>query len=225
MSRNKVQRGRDFSVTIGEARQDLYLRRPNQRELFDIDIAYRTAMTRLIESGVMTSHKAGKLYEGTGEWTKLDENDLKNATVMIANRSKQLEDKQSENSKDDNMKLVDEINRWRATQMTLIGRKTDLFSHCAERLAEEQKIHSLILLCCCSKEDDTRFFESSENYQKFTKEHSDVASKILAEAYNFEYGIDPDKFGEDWAEVKYLKGLADCEKEAPAEVAATAEGG
>lgn len=225
MERSKVQKGRSFKITVNEKENELYLRRPNQRELFDIDISYRTAMTRLIESGVMTIHKATKLYEAGGEWMKSDENELKNVTVLLAQKSKFLEEEKGKNSRDDNLKLVDGITKCRTQQMLLIGRKTDLFSHCAERLAEEQKIHAMIILCCCSTEDDGRFFVNVDAYQKFTKEQVDAASKILLEAYNFEYGIDPEQFGKDWAEVQYLQLLAseEASAKAPEEVAHVTE--
>jgi len=208
MDRIKVQKSREFKITVGDKECALYIRRPNQRELFDIDISYRTAMTRLIEGGVMTIHKAAKLFDTGGEWTKLDEQDLKNVTIMLAHKSKLLEDERDKRSREENLKTVDEISRCRAEQMALIGRKTDLFSHCAERLAEEQKMHAMIISCCCRADDDCRLFTHVDEYQKFTKEQPEAASKLLVESYNFEYGMDPDQFGKDWAEVLYLQFLA-----------------
>lgn len=217
MTKAKVYKGKTFTVKVNDADIKLYFRRPNQKELFEIDAVFRASMTRLLERGVMTTHKASKLFRDSGEWTPQEDQELKNLAVLIGQNRLELDRLKNTQPHVDNMKIVDRLGELRNKQFELIAKRTDLFSNCAERLSEEQKMHALIILCCCREEDDERLFSNDEEYQKFVKESPETASTILVEAYNFDYNVDPATMSDDWTEMKYLREYLASKKEESAE--------
>ncbi len=170
-------------------------------------------MTKLIKGGVMTTHVAAKQFQESGEWTNRDEEALRNYTEVILRYESDLNKNKKRNSHEDNMELHDKLKELRANQMALIMQKNDLFRHCAEHLAEEQKIHALAKLCTYEREDDTPFFENDDGYQKFLMDEHDASSVLFDRTYAFEYNY-RDNFGEDWAEEIYLKEYTDQQKAA-----------
>jgi len=205
--------GKEFTVNIDGKDSALYMSRPNQRELFQIDLAYRQAMTELLKAGVMTRFKAAKLFEDEGTWTKEDERELENLSGRIVHNTTVFNDAKEDNNHEDNMKMVTRIAELRGKQLGLINRKNLLFENAAERQAEEQKMHAFARLCCKRKDIDQPLFESDKQYQKFVSTNVEAASKIFAETYTYEYNIDVDKISMDWPEVQYVQSYDEKQKQ------------
>lgn len=202
----------EFALVVNEEEKKLYFKRPDQGQMFDCELASKAAMTKLIKHGVMTTHVAAKQFQKSGEWTTQDEQDLRNYTEIILKYESDLNKNKKRNSHKDNMELHNKLKELRANQMALIMQKNDLFRHCAENLAEEQKIHALARLCTYDQEDDTPFFENDDEYQNFLMNENDASSVLFDRAYAFEYNY-KDDFGADWAEEIYLKEYVDKQKE------------
>lgn len=201
----------EFTLTVDGKEKQLYFKRPDQGQMFECDLANKAAMTKLIKSGVMTTHVAAKKFQESGEWTDQDEQDLRNYTEVILAHESDLNKNKKDNSHEVNMELYSKLKDLRSNQMALIMQKNDLFRHCAENLAEEQKIHAIAKLCTYEQESDTPFFENDDYYQKFLMEEHDASSHLFDRTYAFEYNY-KDNFGEDWAEEIYLKDYVDEQK-------------
>ena len=203
----------EFTLTVDGEEKQLYFKRPDQGQMFECDLANKAAMTKLIKSGVMTTHVAAKQFQESGEWTNLDEEALRNYTEVILKYESDLNKNKKRNSHKDNMELHDKLKELRANQMALIMQKNDLFRHCAENLAEEQKIHAISKLCTYEQESDTPLFSDDAHYQNFLMDEHDASSILFDRTYAFEYNY-RDNFGEDWAEEIYLKEYTDKQKAA-----------
>jgi hypothetical protein len=205
--------GKEFSIKLDGKEYTVFIRRPNQQELFEIDLAYRKAMTQLLKAGVMTRFKAAKLFEVEETWTDQDEKELQNLSILIAQNANILDQDKDKNDHEDNMKIVNRITELRAKQLALIARKNSLFDNCAERQAEEQKMHAFARLCCTRKDTNHRLFDSDEQYQDFLTNNVESASIIFAETYSYEYGVDVHSISDEWSEVKYLNDTNKAEQE------------
>ena len=209
-----MRKSREFKINLKGKEVSLHFRRPKQSELFDMDKAYRVAMTKLLSEGVMTEHKASRIFDQNGEWTKQDDSEWKSLAILIAQHCKILTE-DADRPREESLKIVDKITELRGRQHELGLRRTRLFQNSAEGLAEQQKMHVFIRLCCCLPGGE-RAFPDDDSYQEFLDGENDEASKLLSEAYGFEYGVDLDKYAEDWPEVQFLKNLSPAEPE-PAE--------
>ncbi len=201
----------EFALTVGGKESQLYFKRPDQGQMFECDLANKAAMTKLIRHGVMTTHVAAKAFQESGEWTNRDEEALRNYTEVILKYESDLNKNKNSNTHKDNMGLYEKLKELRANQMALIMQKNDLFRHCAENLAEEQKIHAIAKLCTYRQESDEPFFEDDASYQNFLMNEKDASSFLFDRTYAFEYNY-RDNFGEDWAEEIYLKEYTDQQK-------------
>lgn len=201
----------EFTLTVDGKEKQLYFKRPDQGQMFECDLANKAAMTKLIKRGVMTTHVAARAFQESGEWTNRDEEALRNYTEVILKYESDLNKNKNSNTHEDNMGLHDKLKELRANQMALIMQKNDLFRHCAENLAEEQKIHAIAKLCTYKQESDEPFFEDDVCYQNFLMNEKDASSFLFDRAYAFEYNY-RDNFGEDWAEEIYLKEYTDQQK-------------
>lgn len=210
------KKSKEFEIILNdeETTAELYIRRPSQKELFQMDKVQRIAMTELLAAGVASSHKLGKILEENGEWTREDENDIHNFAKMIAAHSKALREDHQNHTDEENRATAQKIMEWRAKHMELIGRKYDLFEACAERQADQQKMHVFARLCCHQVSDGKPFFKDEEEYDEFLEENPGAVSKIITMVYAFDHGTDQDDaFGSDWAEIEYLIKKAEEEKE------------
>lgn len=205
-SAKKVRKkSKEFEIVLDEDKTiGLYIRRPSQKELFQMDKVQRIAMTELLAAGVASSHKLGKILEENGEWTRQDENDIHNYAKMIAAHSKALREDHQNHPDEENRATAQRIMEWRAKHMELIGRKYDLFEACAERQADQQKMHVFARLCCYKVSDDKPFFEDEDEYNEFLEENPMTVSEIITMVYAFDHGTDEEEFGKDWAEIEYL---------------------
>ncbi len=199
-------------LTNGES-VNLYIRRPNQRELFIMDKVQRLAMTELLSAGVASSHKLTKILKENEEWTRSDENDMHNLAKMVAAHSKALRDEKDNHTEEENTNTAQKIMEWRARHLELIGRKYDLFESCAERQADQQKMHIFAQLCCYRADNEKPFFKDRESYGEFLEEDQGAISKIITMVYAFDHGTDEEEFGKDWAEIEYLINTAREKKE------------
>ena len=203
----------EFTLTVDGKEKQLYFKRPDQGQMFECDLANKAAMTKLIKRGVMTTHVAAKQFQKSGEWNTQDEEALRNYTEVILRYESDLNKNKKDNSHETNMELYEKLKELRANQMALIMQKNDLFRHCAENLAEEQKIHAISKLCTYEQESDTPLFNDDAHYQNFLMDEHDASSILFDRTYAFEYNY-RDNFGEDWAEEIYLKEYTDKQKEA-----------
>jgi hypothetical protein len=162
-------------------------------------------MTELMDAGVMTAEKVLQICRQNGDWTDRDDNELMNKSTLIMDFEQDLLDKKDKQSHDENMDFVDKITKVRAEQWKLLARKQGLLNSSADKLAEEQKIHTYARLCAMRVDNKDPFFESDEQYQEFLVEEHEAASVIFEEAYHRAYKHDPDTFGQNWADVQYLK--------------------
>jgi hypothetical protein len=197
-------RKRDFVVKLNDKNIKLYICAPTQEELFEIDMEYRVAMTKLLKGGVMTRQSAAKLLAESGDWTAADDSNMNNILILLAKYRNDIDTKQKEQTHEDNMKIIGMINDLRDQHRDAIMRKNDLFDNCAEHLAEQQKMHTFARLCVHCEDDDTLFFRDKPHYEKFLSENIEAASQIFAETYAFEYQVAEDLIDE-LPEVTYVK--------------------
>lgn len=208
------RKSKEFEVVlINEESVNLYIRRPNQRELFLMDKVQRLAMTELLAAGVASSHKLTKILAKNEEWDRSDENDMHNLAKMVAAHSKALRDEKENHTEEENTNTARKIMEWRARHLELIGRKYDLFESCAERQADQQKMHVFAQLCCYRADNEKPFFKDKEAYGEFLEEDQEAICKIITMVYAFDHGTDEEEFGKDWAEIEYLINAAREKKE------------
>lgn len=207
------KRGKKFEVELENGKkEELYIRRPTQKELFAMDSEYRLAMTSLIKKGVATESRLRDMLKENGEWTNDHENESRNLVKMIGQFEIELEEKKEEREHEDNVRLAQKILNMRIRQYELAARRFLLFENSAERLAEQQKMHIFAAKCCCSESDDQAYFKDDEAYEEFVNDNFEAASKILAETYSFEYGADE---AQEWVEAQFLNETADKAFEPP----------
>lgn len=201
----------EFTIDVNGQKKKLYYKRPDQGQMFEIELAYKKSMTMLIDAGVMTTHKASKKFADSGEWSMQDEQDLRNLSDAISLRERDLNQKKSKNTEEENIKIATDIKSLRSDHLSLVLRKNDLFRHCAEHLAEEQKMHVIARQCLYDCESNGKFFDTDAGYQKFLTDEDthDAASVIFDRTYAFEYNY-TDNFGENWAEEVYFNELKEA---------------
>jgi len=204
---------RTFEIELAGAKQTLYFKKPNQEELFEIDLIYRKVLALLLRQGCMMESEAEKLFEKSDTWTKKDDEQIEECTKRIAELSIMLDKTSkdyeksgeiSDEDRDNALELVHLISLERAELSKMINKRTEIFSNTAESQANEQKMHKFAELCCYHKETDQRFFEDHEQYTEFLAENQTVASEIYKETYYFEYGL-PEDLTSEWSEIKFLK--------------------
>jgi len=211
MIKEFATRSADFDVEIDNEKIKLYIVRPNQQELFEIDMAHRAAHSKLLRGGVMTQVAAEKYFAEEGSWSQKEDQDVKNATVILAHLYKTLNENKNKQTHEENMGLVEKIKKARTQQISLLATKNHLFENTVERRAEEQKIHRFAELCCCHAGGTNRYFTDPDIYRNFVREHPAVAGEIYGQTHKFEYGFSDD-LTEGWADVEYLRGRSEEKK-------------
>ncbi len=200
----------DFTVNINGQNTVFFFRRPNQSELFDIDLQYRKIYSEALRNGVMTESEAKKLFKNSNSWGKEEEEKISSIALDIAQRQRVLE-----NFKDSPKKeVLDAINTiigLRNELIELVGQRTQMFAQTAEGIANEQRIHKIIELCLIEKVSNEPFFDGFENYKSFASSNVDALSSFYKEAWMFEYNTNAN-IEEDYPEMKLLKEMAEKEK-------------
>ncbi len=185
---------------------ELYFLPPTHEELLAIDMEYRKIYSMAVRESVITNAEALKRYKTSGAWEKEDENSITDFIFKLKLLETVITDEKEDNKK--RKESAFEATQVRADLLQKMNIRTGLFDHTAESMAEEQKIHKYILLCCRTVEDDERLFDSREEQQQFSNDNNEIMSTIYRKAYFFVYNLSDD-ISADWAEVQFMKTVAD----------------
>lgn len=200
-----------FEVTIGDKVQKLQFKNPNQDEIFQLDLLYRKIHSDAIRQGVMTEVEARKLFRKNGVWTEEDENQVTSVLMDLANLETIVEqynaEKLSKKERKELEELLEKMSAKRLESMRLFMNKTEAFSHTAESLANDQRMHLFVELCC-QDEKGNKFFKTHQDYLDFLVQNKDAASEIYKQAYWAEYGRAED-IAQEWTENKLMKKLSE----------------
>lgn len=197
-----------FQVKIDEKKIDLYFSLPTHEEVLAIDMEYRKIYSMAVREGIITQAEALKKYKEQGAWTKEDDDDLNDFMVQIALLEIVIKDETKEEKERADAAL--KTTKLRSDLLQKMNVKTGLFDSTAEQMADEQKTYKYILLCCRQEEDDEKFFESRQQQQDFANNYRDQMSFIYRRAYFFSYNL-PEDITSEWAEVQFLKNIAEKE--------------
>ncbi len=220
--------GKEFTVKMNDADVVLFFKRPNQEELFEIDLQYRKIYSEALRNGVMTEAEAKKLLKKNNSWGKEDEDRISSLAFDIAQNQRILEGFK-DRPKEQILELINKITGLRSDLFDLISQRTSMLTNAAEGIANEQRIHKLIEICLINKATEEPYFADMGQYKEFASSHVDELSQIYRQAWMFEYGATEDSM-ENYPEIKVLKELVEKEKaeaetakkeEVPAPVVAT----
>lgn len=189
MAINKL--GKEFTIELDNKTLTLAFHRPNQEELFQIDLVYRKIYSEALRARVMTEAEVKKVLRKNGSWTKADEDRISDLSFQIANLQGIVETLK-ESSSSDIVDVVSQITERRTELLDLIGQRTAMLSNSAEGIANEQRMHKFIELCCVRIPDKSRFFDDFDHYKQFVADNADVMSEIYKQAWLFEYAMDED---------------------------------
>ena len=196
-----------FSIKLEGKDISLDGKSPPQKNIFELDLEYRKNDASAMRQGVMTESELLKRAEETGAWTHEDDIKIDSLSLEIAAMDRQLQEKKMVRKK--KMDLAIDLSKKRGKLLNKVGCKTELLSNTAEAMSNDQRMHKFVELCCF-KDNDESFFTSRELYETFVQEHPAELSEIYKQGYMFDYKL-PEDMEQDWAEVQYVKSLAEEE--------------
>lgn len=208
----EAQKNNIFEIEIGSDKYKLYFKRPNQADLFKIDLKYRQIFSEAVKAGVMTESQIRKELAKNGAWTQEDEDRVSRVAVDIANLHAVMNAlRNNKEEREGVIQIIGKITELRATLLELIATRTNMLAQSAEGIANEQRMHKLTELCLYDSETGARFFSSTEEYQEYAATQPDALSEIFKQAHMFEYGqVDLDI--EKYPEMIVLREISEQEK-------------
>lgn len=202
----------EFTIEVDGVPVALMVKRPNQEELFAIDLEYKRCYALAVRQDVMTEAEAKTAFENNGTWTKEHDNEIDMKSIEIARLEIALKAAKTDEQK---LEIVNELSPIRVRVLELIGERTQIFSNTAEGFASDQRIHKMAEMCCVEAKGGDPYFGPHNLYIDFVSAHPDELSTIFTQTYLFEYKLNRD-YTEEWGEMKYVKELNEKEKTKPA---------
>lgn len=186
--------------------QKYYVRMPNQKDINEGDLVYKTKYSEALRYGALSAAEAQKILDEREIWTKGDD-------VTVQELFFKLHEFGDKLMKTDKFavaaNIIYEMEKVRTDILRLNMRKNNILDNTAEAYADDHRLQFYCVVCSFH-EDDNQIFKDIHDYLDRAQE--EIATVVMTKTIHL-IANDGKDFRSEWPEFKWRieKGLIDDE--------------